>query len=366
MPSAEALIVAPLPPRELPGVTVRAAPGVSTMTQAPGLNAVSAADAANDATYRTTLQRGGLAADALGLLGRALGVLTLIFTPGNTGPERTGELNEPLRSPPPELDPVDIVASPGPGQPPVEQFDPRGAPDLVELPEIVIRPQPGTRSNPLRVPAPDVLPAPLEVPILEPFGVPRAEPLSPGSPSTRPRPTSRPEATPAPGVQADPLNDPFSMPRPQAEPKPNARPAPDPAARPAPRNPLNPLALPFDPLRPFSQPESRPVPRDVTSDLIDFVLRGSPDPSPEPQPEPEADRCNCDSKKKKKKKKKDKKPRSVCWQGTYTQRAKGISYARKKQVPCGIGPVNTSSGTRKRAPKDIGDLVGDVFNLPRR
>lgn len=61
-------------------------------------------------------------------------------------------------------------------------------------------------------------------------------------------------------------------------------------------------ALPRDPL-----PEGRRAPRDV-------------------------DQCDC--KEEKTKERKPRPPRVVCYQGTYTQRAKGIIYRRRRQVPC--------------------------------
>lgn len=349
MASAERLLIVP----ELPNVAVE-----STRLSSPGMNTFAAAEAANDATYRTTLLRGGLVADLLGAAGRVLGPLTLIFTPGNTGPDRTGELNEPLRD----------ISSPQPGPTDVATVDSGGVPTPEELPNVDVIAFPNPRGTPSSVPSPDIFPAPLGLPWDLPYGVPATVPLPSAPPRTAPRPSLRPApdtvARPDVGPNVDPLADPFALPAPNLQPlpRPAARPAPEPAPRPSPRAPADPLALPFDPLRPFAQPESRPVPGDVTSDLIDFLLRGSPEPSPDAQPEPELDKCNCDSKKKKKKKKDKPKDRAVCWKGTYVQRARGISYTRREQVPC--APSISVPKSRQRTPKNVGDLVGDVFSFP--
>jgi len=42
-----------------------------------------------------------------------------------------------------------------------------------------------------------------------------------------------------------------------------------------------------------------------------------------------ADKCSCT-----KTKSKPRKPRDECWTGTYTQKAKGITYLRRRRVPC--------------------------------
>lgn len=344
MPSPELVIVdlGNLP--RLPGVTVSAAPGLSAPAPASPNAILAAGEAANDATYRTSMR--AVASESLGLLGRALGVLGLVFTPGNTGPDRTGELNEPLREPTPELEPVVVVGSFGDRRAPDGSVDTGGAYDLVELPEIVIQPGPRERSNPLRVPPPDLLPEPFQQPIFEPFGVPSPKPVSPGSPSAQPRPRTTPESTPAPGVQADPLSDPFSFPRlqpnPEPAPRPNARPVPDPATRPQP-TPRGPL------LEPTYFPEIRTPLGDVTSRILDRVLNPEPGISYEPQPDAAEDPCDCGKgKKKDKKKRKKPEPRTICWKGTYVQRAKGISYSRKEQVPCAGGAIDVIRKARRK------------------
>jgi len=58
-------------------------------------------------------------------------------------------------------------------------------------------------------------------------------------------------------------------------------------------------------------------------------------------PRKDADSCQCESKKKKPKKKS--KPREVCYRGTYTQRARGITYNPREEVPC-----TTEKPTRAR------------------
>lgn len=322
--------------------------------------AIAASEAANEATYRTTLARGGLAADVAGVVGRALGVLTLIFTPGNTGPDRTGELNEPLREP----TPVDSAPT---GSPDAPVGNPGDVPAPEVLPEIVISPGPRP-FNPPSVPTPGVFPDPFGLPVDLPFGVPGAFPLPSGQPRSLPRstPERSPDIVARPDLRplGDPLADPFALPRPNLEPvpRPAPEPAPSPKPRAEPRSPTSPLALPFDPLRPFEYEVFR-EPRDVTSDVINRVT--APLTDAQAQPDEAEDPCDCGGKKKRKKKKDKKPPRSICYQGTYTQRSRGITYARKRQVPCTSGPITTPAPKSSRIPKNLGDLVGDVFSFPR-
>jgi len=340
MASPERLLVLP----EMEVVNTRLTPSPNA--------AVAVSEAANDATYRTTLLRGGVVADALSMAGRALGALTLIFTPGNTGPDRTGELNEPLRT-----------DSPAPGPTDSPTVDPRSSPDIVELPSVDIVMFPGTPSYAPGMPSPGVFPSPFGLPFDLPYGIPSTVPLPSGAPRPAARPSLRPTTDPDTGIKADPLNDPLAAPRPNIEPLPRANPKPE--SRPT----LDPLALPFDPLLPNRNFDARPVPGDVTNDLIDKVLAGNPEPDAAPEPAPNPDKCNCEGGgKKKKKKKKDKPPRAVCWQGTYTQRARGISYARRKQVPCTQASLPGYSSPKSRTPKSRTpkwqDVLEDVFRKP--
>lgn len=53
----------------------------------------------------------------------------------------------------------------------------------------------------------------------------------------------------------------------------------------------------------------------------------------EPPPPVKQDQCSCSEKKEKKKKSK-RKPRTVCYRGTYVEKASGLSKTRREQVPC--------------------------------
>jgi hypothetical protein len=100
--------------------------------------------------------------------------------------------------------------------------------------------------------------------------------------------------------------------------------------------------------------------------------------SAQPSPQQKLDKCKC--KEPEKKKREPTKPREVCYQGTYRQLSKGISYHRGKQVPCGaaseklatvgkvaglksraIGAV-TKAAKRGKVPK-LGDLARDVLGF---
>jgi hypothetical protein len=102
-------------------------------------------------------------------------------------------------------------------------------------------------------------------------------------------------------------------------------------------------------------------------------LEADPMDSPfSPELEPLRPQQDCDCGKKKKKKKKAK-PRTVCYEGKYTDRTQGIYYNALKEVPC--EPKSAKSNRkpkREKAPKrakrrgkqpTIGDLSRDIFGL---
>jgi len=90
--------------------------------------------------------------------------------------------------------------------------------------------------------------------------------------------------------------------------------------------------------------------------LPEFLTDPTPDILADPEPDFDRptsdDQCQCD---KKPKKKKPKGERTLCKQGTYTQRKKGIKYSPKRLVPCegAIVPEKKSkkSKPRRRKPK---------------
>lgn len=72
--------------------------------------------------------------------------------------------------------------------------------------------------------------------------------------------------------------------------------------------------------------------------------------SPLPGMDPDADKAKpdqCQCEKPPKKKKPKSKPRDVCYQGTYTQREKGIMYAPKRTVPCEKGAIEAQRKSKK-------------------
>lgn len=306
-------------------------------------------------------------------LARLFGGLGSVLIPIPAGPR---ELDEPqgFRTPPPP----DLVV-------PLAPFDPIDIPNPdpeFELDEVVIQPPGGTRPPGSEVTPDPIMPPnwddlirgpydPFAEPITprQPFGpldipgtgptddqpgtdrVLPATPIAPGpnvdpdlepaTDPTAPAPGVRP--SPSPTSQPVPIGDPTLDPLPIGEPVPQPGPAatPGPGAAPAPLNtPLgDPLGLPFG--DPFALP---PLPTTVTprppsvvpigpiGDLLVDPIIPTLQPTRQP-PRTEADRCNCEEKKDKKPKKK-KPPREECWQGTYTQKSRGIVYARKRRVPC--------------------------------
>lgn len=212
-------------------------------------------------------------------------------------------------------------------------------------------PDPRVYVPPVRVPrAEPELPAPIEVPYVRPapVSVPMPGPVGFPEPVGAPEPAGRPAPQP-------------SSPGSRPLPAPGSRPSPRPRATPAPRPSPSPFdLLPYAPGRPLGLPRGvdaapRGVPRAPANPAFPPSPVGLVQPLPDigPVPLEALDRCNCP--KPRKRESKPKPPRTVCWQGTYTQRAKGISYARRRQVPCsGIDSVQDvgrriTSQARRRA-----------------
>lgn len=310
---------------------------------------------------------------ATSVLARLLGGVGLLVTPIRSGPR---ELDEPqgFRTPaPPDLvvpiapigfDPIvnpevefetvlpEILIQP-PREPPSsrppigddpirppnwedlanEPFDPLSDPiyprqPFVPLPGGGARPGPATRNpgDPGVSPADDIFPGlwaepgrtpygqpgtvapgvrtePAADPIGDPFGTPGVDPLPLPTPGPQPGNPTIPGAEPAPGVTLEPFGDPFVVPIAPPRVIPITPPGPAPVGT-----------------QPYMPPGL-----DVFDDPLGFETETQPQPK-------RADGCECE--KPEKKKRQPKPPRAECWQGTYTQRAKGIVYARKRRVPC--------------------------------
>jgi len=88
---------------------------------------------------------------------------------------------------------------------------------------------------------------------------------------------------------------------------------------------------------------------------------------------PQTDKCNCappkNNPKNKKKKPKKRKPREVCYRGTYKQRSQGIDYTKVEEIPC---EGKKSQNVRPKAPRlrlpkrgrefdSLKDLAGSIF-----
>lgn len=208
---------------------------------------------------------------------------------------------EPLAQPDPEARPPRT-----PAKPPAEPADPftfdpdeddvwfrPGKPRPVKLPRVPLWPFTVT---PIGPEGPITVPDPLRVPL----------PLAPPTPKTRP-------VAPPAGL---PFDDPVEVPLPTARPTP--QPTPAPSTRAPPRVDT-----------PFGSPFSFPV----------FGVGPARSPKPSLRPDPllggpptGADPCNCQ--KDKPKKKKSRKPRDVCYRGTYTERSKSLIKSRKEEIPC--------------------------------
>lgn len=231
---------------------------------------------------------------------RLLGPVAAMFFPRTTGPSdfRYGTPQRYLIPPTPARD-----DRPEAG----DRLPVRNAPPLARTDEIVTLDIVSRRERPVAPPSVtfDLVSQPLPYP-----GLPTA--IFPG-PANQPRetPSPQPVGTPNAAPNPNPALDVFPI----ASPAPSVRPQPQPA--PPPSRPQVDIPLYFAPQMPG--PGKR-----IIGDLV-------PVPDLGPVPQEELDRCNCEPKKKSKK---PKKPRAVCYRGTYTERAKGLIKSRKEQVPC--------------------------------
>lgn len=313
-----------------------------------------------------------IAAAALRVGARLGGGVLALLTPMNSGEEGTGNLfggpgalypdgpppspaiplPEPEADLDVELEPIIVTPAPPPAPPPVNVpigEDPIMPPNWNDLsnPEGVNFDKPTGPGIPVLI-VPDFDdPADRRAP--EPPSDPGELPL-PAGPQVFPEPLPGDAASDQPLPDAAPVlpsplpySDPFGFgpalfdPLPSTRPGTSARPGGRPATRPRPRSPLNP-AIPGIP------DGYRPSVPGFDVGLPDFFTSPTPDIQDDPIPEGafgedapgQDEQCDCAPKKKKKKKKA--KERTVCKQGTYTQRAKGIKYAPRRTVPCESAP----------------------------
>jgi len=330
--------------------------------------------------------------------------LIALLTPMNSGPEGTGNLfggpgalyppgaepppvetqpdPEPMPEPLPELDPVYVTPPP---KPPVTipiGSDPIMPPNWNDLSNPggldFGKPGPGIPLIPFPVPGDSVG----DQPTPEPLGDPGELPLPSGpvvfpdiGPDTGSEPSDPTEPVANP-VLPSPIGvpDPFGVGSPFFDPV--QVPAPGTGTRPGTRTPTSPFTPPLlTPAFPgFPSPIDNPRPSlPPTIGLPDFFT----DPTPSLLEDPIGDRfdgnqtpsdaCSCDKKPKKKKAKR--KDRTVCKQGTYTQKAKGIKYTPRRTVPCDE-PVTPAKKAKKaksskpkarRYPTSLPDLLDSPF-----
>jgi len=226
-------------------------------------------------------------------------------------------------------------------------FDP--APGLPYFPQPEFFPQPAPRPRPIAIPQP-------AGPTLDPYSDPLPFQFDDPSPFAAPQPRVSPGPDPIgdpfPGLRPfpDPFGDPFAPPRTDSPP----RAVPRPVDIPLPGDP-------FFPDTPYAPPQFTYTPFDPA---VDPTL---------PQFDPDkTDACNCTAQKAKKKKSK-KKPRTVCYRGTYEERSNGLTKKRLEEIPCAPGGRGSAARNtpRKKLPvrrpavPSLPDLARDVFQLPR-
>lgn len=162
---------------------------------------------------------------------------------------------------------------------------------------------------------------PLQRPRVQPRPAPT--PSSPLEPATLPRPAPRPTPTPAPAPAPAARPAPAPAPAPAPSPGPFSYPSPTPVPTPRPFSlpTLLPIPLPFggpggSPLN-FARPLTPPQPGAVTS--------------PQPWAAPQNDPCRSRQDRRKKRKRK---PRTVCYSGTFRETNRTTIKRRRKRVPC--------------------------------
>jgi len=321
------------------------------------------------------------------IAGRIGGGILLLLTPMNSGPDGTGDLVVPPAQPQPQPEPEpeievlpEVVVRP---PPPINTAPPPAANDPIMPPNWNDLAHPGdlTFEPPLPFSGPGTLWDLLLVPIPLPGNQPAPEPLSdpgelpfPSGPDVFPDVTTLPGSTGMPSAYPNPdpvlpgsfgFPDPFGIGSPLAHPDPISRPgvSPRPGGRPTTPGPIE-IPLPIGFADPGTDWNPRPIPRPPGGrSLPEFFTDPSPDILADPQFDTDMptsdDQCQCDQKPKKKKKPKT--ARAVCYQGTYTQRKKGISYAPKRVVPCAGEKKSKSKKPKSRRLKP-GQFPMELFN----
>lgn len=169
----------------------------------------------------------------------------------------------------------------------------------------------------------------------------------------RPSPTFGPGRAPIPAPIAQPLDEVFvtaprirDQPRPLPFANPFASPFSSPFTGPMPRADVQPAPQPF--AQPFTQPFLQPIttpaprvdllpqPRNATFSLPNLGFRPGLTPLQQPMPEskPQLRPRDCPPCRENKPKRKKKKPRMICYRGTYTEGPTKLYKRRKEQVPC--------------------------------
>jgi len=141
--------------------------------------------------------------------------------------------------------------------------------------------------------------------------------IDPEAPGVRASPGPRPKPAPLPSPVGAPFNAPQLNPLPQPLPLPGVDPAPAPAPEPV-RAPAPKPTLPSPLIG---------APREPLTGVGTLEL-------PFPQPVPVEDLEKCCPCKKPKKKEKDRKPRQVCYKGSYRDKAIGLTKTPREQIPC--------------------------------
>lgn len=193
--------------------------------------------------------------------------------------------------------------------------------------EILIpQPMPAPPRGPQRRPRIETHPGPPREPPMTPYYVPVPNPGPVDVPAPRPRVRPRPESLPDPATWPSAWPAPTQLPAPR--PIPTPRPFPLPGFR-------WPMLLPFLPLlTTFRPPEmSRPVRTPLTPTNPGQLPSPVETPLAFPQPLPApSSSCVCTDTKPKKRGKK--KPREVCYRGTYVERRNGLIKRKRERVKC--------------------------------
>ena len=321
--------------------------------------------------------------EAPSVVGSLLTGLVALFFPQPTGPREFDEAPTPPQLPPPPPGATDPLAPPdwwdmaqGGDESLLDPIIPPGLP--VPLPQVEMPPgekyfdvtPPIPTYNPFEVPLeftwkPEL--QPIEVPLVgldaivfpdftadpgpgpapTPYSPPGIDPL-PGLPDVFPDVRRVPDPLPydpvAPDVLGDPLpdivGDPFA----------------DPISAPdIPTVPRTDTRTPTAPRAPdyFADPG---LPETLTPELTDPLLTEF---GPNPQ-KPDADTCSCAKKPKEKKKRK---PRAVCYKGTYQQRKSSTIFRPTEEVPCDAPTTKKARKPKAKTPK-WSDVLNDVFGFP--